>query len=250
MKTVAPAQPRAIVPPEALLLPPLGARIAGGTGTEGDLPRMLIGLAQLQRVVSRMHALPGEQDDSVLYRIRYLVKTGFPRRFDTVRGGRTAMGVEDALRVVLAFELFALGPSNAFATDAVNANWRVLAPALAAAWPGLGDDRDDGSAGLLLVRGEALLRDGDQATGPSYTFSPMTAVDLADALTAVLKRGPAAVIDVGSLLTRFADAVRLELVATAETLDHEMRLFAADVFGTENTAIWRVEAVSPVAEPA
>lgn len=118
---------------ESLLLPPAGAR-AMLSGRDGQDERMLIPVAQAQRIIAHMHGGGAGIEKVVRTRFKYLGQSGFPRKANVSRGQRASFGIEDTLKLVVAFELLALGVASQTATTCVTEEWAELRPALTGAW--------------------------------------------------------------------------------------------------------------------
>ena len=242
MITVAPERPHAIPARDRLLAPPAGALEVLATRPD-PAESMRITITQLQRVASRMHSAPTSQDGQMHTRIRYLVKSGFPRAFAVSKGGTTVLELDDALRLLLAVEMLSFGVANSTAVASLGGDgWMPVGRTLYAAWPRRDGQREAGRADALIARGGFEAE--DSGDGQRLSFDPIStlAYDLTDEGARTSRS--VLIVDVVGILRRLAEAIPELLVGTPKQLDEGMRALAAETFGTADEARWSTPAVA------
>lgn len=94
---------------------------------------MLFGFGNLLAVLAAVHPEVGE--DIVEARLKYLQRLPFPAEHIKVgKGGRANYSADDLMKLVVAFELLAVGIVPAQAAGIVAERWSKLSPDIADAW--------------------------------------------------------------------------------------------------------------------
>lgn len=92
-----------------------------------------IGFGELDAVVRVMHGV--DPDNAALVaRFKYMQRMGFPEGVQPGRGVRAVYGLEQLLKVLLAFELLEAGATPTRVVRMVRTGWDALKPALAVGW--------------------------------------------------------------------------------------------------------------------
>lgn len=201
-----------------------------------------------------MHDVPVGARKPLLARVRYLQRRGFPGGINAGRGGVTSYGLEQILKLALAFELIDAGLSPTHAMLVVEAEWTTPLRALA-----LGHRVARGAApaadGVVLVAATSALRslpdrdadrdeDRDESPPrlPVEPFGALPARALQDWLLRPGRRDRAGyvLIDPVRLMHRLAHHLG-ELEANEGMLDAGMAELGTAAFGTDQTASWRFD---------
>lgn len=243
-------------------LPPLPLLPVGVTGN-GEA--MLLSFKTARPVLERMYGMT-DRPGIVLGRVQNFQLSGWP--LPERRKGSAKLGMDETLKLVMAFELLDHGFTPVRTIRMLGTDWAIIRQGLAAGWlaaafPGLEESRapadPDGGAtapfDTELVFAPAASRDSGKETlitvpAPDLVgILPRTAA-LAD--VAALQRGDASrspdsspeprrhtlVIHGEGLLRRFVAALTAEELATPEEIARAMAMFCADAYGTADPSAW------------
>ena len=92
-----------------------------------------IGYGELDAVVRVMHRVAPD-NAALVARFKYMQRMGFPEGVNPGRGVRSVFGLEEVLKVLLAFELLETGATPTRVVRMVRTGWSGLLPALAVVW--------------------------------------------------------------------------------------------------------------------
>jgi len=224
-------------PPSRTSAAPAGAFALLGVAVSPNGERMLIHFSALEGVLSRMHNTVGSRN-AMASRLKYLRKLDFP--FPPERRGKQEFGLDDALKVTLAFELFACGWTPIRAARLVRTDWPAMREAIARSWWARG--RDKGGPIVLAVAPDAFA---EFASPEILSMSPLseTLGWFAPAAVIELLQAPGAptaliLVDCGRMAERFAAAVADSKFASAADVRRGMLAFCAEAFGTDRQERW------------
>lgn len=92
-----------------------------------------IGFGELDAVVRILHGIAPD-NAALVPRFKYMQRMGFPEGVNLGRGVRSVYGLEEVLKVLLAFELLETGATPSRVVRMVRTGWPALIPALAVGW--------------------------------------------------------------------------------------------------------------------
>ncbi len=190
----------------------------------GGKTRMLIPLVKI--VAMLRESYPEADAGLIKSRVKYSVRNGFPRDFETGHGQRTSFDIRDGLMMFMAFELMRFGATNAAVINDVTKAWPEIERILALAWHIKQNDQN-ASQLFILATGHSLNRDDSSAA----RFEACRFDDIATHLERISAETSVMVIGAADFVLRFRAAAEKTLAAHDNEVDEEMALVFADHFG-------------------
>lgn len=105
-----------------------GRRVRRGERQVRDL-----GPDEVVEVLRCVHDLAEGQRSALEARLKHMGRLGFPKAAPVGRGRRNVYGLEELMKVAVAFQLVEVGTASAWAVEIVAAEWALIARALAGA---------------------------------------------------------------------------------------------------------------------
>jgi hypothetical protein len=139
---------------------------------DGSSRVLKLSFQQLHALVGALHSVDEEsreQSDALLARFKYFQRMRFPDRRPG-RGSQAGYELEDVLRLVLAFELVAVGAGPSRAALLVQSNWRWLQGLLALCWRSVAIE-GAGEEPQVLALAAHLLLEPEQGSGSPVGLS-------------------------------------------------------------------------------
>lgn len=163
---------------------------------EGACAVFGLGYGELDAVVRVLHRVAPD-NAALVARFKYMQRLGFPEGMNPGRGVRSVYGLEETLKVLLAFELLETGATPTRVVRMVRTGWPGLRQALALGWLA---GREEGARPrrLMVCATPGAFRELGEDEDPRRP--------VAEPLRPVLLER----------LVRWADAAGVELPATAE----------------------------------
>lgn len=136
-----------------------------------------IGFGELDAVVRILHGIAPD-NAALVARFKYMQRLGFPEGVNPGRGVRSVYGLEEVLKVLLAFELLETGATPSRVVRLVRTGWPALLPALAVGWLATHERGARPRRLMVCARPGALreLGDGDDPHAP--VGEPLRAVPM------------------------------------------------------------------------
>ena len=214
---------------------PAGARRLLPVAISASGGRMLLHFAAIAEVLMRMHGIPSELKDATKSRLKYFQNRHFP--LPSSRQGKARIGMDDAMKLVFAFELLQAGMGPLRALRLTATDWPMIREAIAAAWwrshGGGGEPFDLAIAPNALA--EMNAKDEPLDTPLTETLGSLRRTARPrDATGRTLL-----IVDVGAMALTFGEKVTTPKLAKPGEFDRAMLEYCADTFGSENPATWR-----------
>ena len=213
---------------------PTGARrllpvAVSATGRHMFLHFMAIGDALIS-----MHGLPTDMRGAMKQRLSAFQRMGFP--LPSRLKAKAQLSLDDALKIVFAFQLLEIGMSPSRAARVTASDWDLIREAIAVAWAARSErsrgepagSHADGPAEELVIAPHALAEFGAKESTEGALLSET--LGLQDASHPPVRGGKGAFstirIDVGTMVDAFGGALANTGFSPKDDFDGAMRLFA------------------------
>lgn len=216
-------------PPVAL---PGAAHAMLARGVDPSDERMLLNYANIEAMLVQAHQLGDTGPATVAPRLTYLQRLGFPAGTRPGRGTKSRYGIEDVLKIAIAFELLQIGIQPTRAVRLVATDWRLAARALAeAARAGAGTKRG-GPARLIAFKADALAEPAAKDGGLGQPLPDAIGTFAGDALASRMDARERHVrryilLDATGIMDAVVPALAALPVTDAHEVAREIELFAA-----------------------
>lgn len=208
---------------------------------------------QIEEIVVSTHDLRSETRSAISSRLRYLQRMGFPIPAGTGRGRRLEYGLEDALKLLVAFHYLEWSLSPVRAMRTVIMNWPDIARSLVTSWRigrlrTAGDHQGAAQLRHVMVVAPTALADVSDDPGRLDDQSPesiglMRPGELAAWAEEADDDGDAPallVLDPARLVSRISAAITKVNGAYDFEMDAAFRAMGAEAFGDADEKGWRV----------
>lgn len=204
-----------------------------------------LGYGELDSVVRVMHQVAPD-NAALVARFKYMQRLGFPEGVNPGRGVRSVYGLEESLKVLLAFELLETGATPTRVVRMVRTGWPGLRGALALAWVAMRDERVRPRRMMICATPGAFRELGEDEDPRRPVAEPLRAVplerllgwtagtgaELPTAAEAVVLADPPRrlVIDPMTLVAHFGVLVPAVSAMTRADLDEAFAMLGEDAF--------------------
>ena len=225
---------RAPLPDRPVALPGAAPAMLASAAPPTD-ERMLLNYANIEEALIAAHGLGDLGPGVVAPRLTYLQKLGFPAGTRPGRGTKSRYGIEDVLKIALAFELLQIGLQPTRVVRLVTTDWLTSAGAIAAAVRDVAGG-DGAKPHLIAIKADAIAEPAEKNGGlgkplPDLVglFSPAA---LAEHLTSPEVHDRRFILlDAGRMMAALAPALGALAVTDRAEVDRELELFAASAIG-------------------
>lgn len=198
--------------------------------------RMLLNYANIEDMLVEAHGLGDAGPATVAPRLTYLQRLGFPAGTRPGRGTKSRYGIEDVLKIAIAFELLQVGIQPTRAVRLVDTDWRLISRALAEAIRADAGTKSVGQARLIAFKADALAepaaKDGGLGTPLPDAIGTFSGDALADRMGARERSVRRYVLlDATGIMDALAPALAGLTVTDASEVASELELFAASALG-------------------
>ena len=138
-----------------------------------------IGFGELDAVVRVLHGV-APANGALVARFKYMQRMGFPEGVGSGRGVRSVYGLEDLLKILLAFELLETGATPTRVVRVIRTCWSDLGQALALGWLAARDAGTRPRRLMLWAMPGAFRELGEPEDDRASVAEPLRPIPVAD----------------------------------------------------------------------
>lgn len=217
---------------------PLGARMLLPVAISATGGHMLMHFAAVANAVLKMYGLGPQHKNAVKQRMNAFLRLKFPLPSRSRR--KAELGMDEALKIVFAFQLIDAGMSQARAVRLASTDWPIIRDGIAEGWSWLDARADErGDERWLAIAPQALTETGMTEIKSEAPLSETIAM-----LPLAERRKPNKFsramlsIDVGAMVVAFGAGLAEAKVTSEDDFNRAMRLFCTDTFGSDDASTW------------
>jgi hypothetical protein len=136
-----------------------------------------IGFGELDAIVRVMHGVSPD-NAALIARFKYMQRLGFPEGVNSGRGVRSVYGIEETLKVLLAFELLETGATPTRVIRMIRTGWIDLRQALALGWFAARHEEVRSQRLMLCAMPGAFRELGQEEDPQAKVAEPLRSMDL------------------------------------------------------------------------